>query len=97
MNLFMNIESALRPRGTRERLRMMLTGGLTVAQIHERLDPPMVHEEGPAIVARRAAYEMIASTLREMIQSGKVNKQRVHVKNAARAGIDSMIDVYRLK
>ena len=97
MNLFMNIENALRPRGGRERLRMVLTGGLTVAQIHERLDPPMVHGEGPAIVARRAAYEQIASALREMIQDGTVNKRRVHVKNAARAGIDSMIDVFRLK
>ena len=78
-------------------MRMMLTGGLTVAQVHERLDPPMVHGEGPPIVARRAAYEEIATALREMVASGSVNKQRVHVKNAARAGIDSMIDVYRLK
>jgi hypothetical protein len=97
MNFSQNILNALKPRGPRESFRMMLTKGITVAQVHERLDPPMVHEDGPPIVARRAAYEEIAVALREMVAGGSVNKNRVHVKNAARAGIDAMIDVYRLK
>ena len=97
MNLSTNILNALRPKGPRERLRVRLTGGLTVAQIHERLEPPLRSKDGPEIVARRAAYEEIASALHEMISSGRVRKKRIHVKNAARAGIDSMIDVYKLK
>ena len=81
----------------------MLSKGLTVKQLEERLrasHPAMMealaaNEEHP-VLRKRAAHDQIALALSEAIRGGLVRRERVHVKNAARAGIDAMIDVYRL-
>lgn len=100
MELADEVFEALKPRGVRERLKLRATGGLTVSQVFDRLPEPTrdtltSHIENP-VVARREALEQVVRAIFVHIDRGDVRRKRTRVKNAARAGIDAMVDVYRI-
>lgn len=94
------VRQTLKPRNLKERLQLLVTHGWTVSQVFERLPSAlrnslMAPDTHPT-VARRKALDHVVFALFVHIDSGKVGRKRVHLKNAARAGIDAMVDVYRL-
>ena len=100
MELADEVFEALKPRGVRERLKLRATGGLTVSQVFDRLSPDTQQNltariENP-VVARREALDQVVRAIFVHIDRGEVRRKRTRVKNAARAGIDAMVDVYRI-
>jgi hypothetical protein len=74
--------------------------GWTVSQIYDRL-PVLLQERllEPDLhptTARRKALNLVVQALFVHVDSGLVQRKRTRLKNAARAGIDAMVDVYRL-
>jgi len=101
MELVDEVCAALRPKGLGERLMQRTTGGLTVSQVFDRLSPARKAEllkghENPT-VARRIALDEVVRALFVHVDSGAVQRRRTRLKNATRAGIDAMVDVYRLR
>jgi hypothetical protein len=101
MELIPEVLSAMEHQGLRERLRQFATGGLTISQIFDRLPEPCRAEllqahENPT-VARRTALDEVVCAVFVHVDAGRVTRKRVHLKNATRAGIDAMVDVYRLR
>ena len=100
MELADEVFEALKPRGVRERLRLRATGGLTVSQVFDRLSDPTrdaltADIENP-VVARQEALDQVVRAIFVHIDRGDVRRKRTRVKNAARAGADAMVDVYRI-
>ena len=100
MELADQVFEALKPRGVKERLKIRATGGLTVSQVFDRLpsgtrNALTEHIENP-VVARREALDQVVRAIFVHIDRGDVRRKRTRVKNAARAGIDAMVDVYRI-
>ena len=100
MDLVEEVFEALRARGVRERLRQRATGGWTVSQVFDRLPRAtqstlMANHENPT-VARRQALDRVVRALFVHIDRDAVSRKRTRVKNATRAGIDAMVDVYRI-
>ena len=93
MNLEDAILEALRPRGRRAVLRNLLTGGLTVLQVLERLPPEMKQDllAGDSLPQgrRRKALNQVAKALFVHIDAGRVQRRRTRLRT-------SMVDVYRL-
>ena len=100
MELVDEVYQALQPRGLRERLKQRATGGLTVSQVFDRLPDTtrnaLTSEEENDTVARRKALDHVARAIFVHIDRGAVQRRRTRVKNATRAGIDAMVDVYRI-
>jgi hypothetical protein len=94
------VRKTLEPRNVKERLQLLATHGWTVSQIFERLphalQSRLIAPKAPFIVARRKALDHVVLALFVHVDSGRVRRKRVRLKNAARAGIDAMVDVYRL-
>jgi len=100
MPLASQVRDALKARTLRERVKHRIAGGLTVAQIFERLpvdtkDALLDNNANPT-VARRHALDRVVEALFTHIDAGDVQRKRTRIKNATRAGIDVMVDVYRL-
>ena len=73
------------------RLRQLLVGGMSVAQIVERLPAPVRAEiligEGH-VLQKRAAMKAVVFALDELVQAGRVRRSRTKMKT-------TMVDVYR--
>jgi len=74
--------------------------GWTVSQVFDRLPTLLqAHLLAPdthPTTARRQALTQVVQALFIHFDSGLVKRNRPRLKNAARAGIDAMVDVYRL-
>ncbi len=82
---------SLRPRGWRARLRWRLAGGLTVAQIADRLDSGLRHDLGPG------ADDRVREALAALVVQGRVCRRAVsiQVEMVAKGRRDVIVDVYR--
>jgi hypothetical protein len=85
---------ALRPQGAGEQLRQLLSGGLSVLQVFERLPDSMrqdlLRDEENPVLARRAALDCVVKALFVHIDADRVQRRRTRLKS-------SMVDVYRLR
>ena len=75
--------AALQPRNLSERLQWRLIGGLTAAQVLDRL-PPALREALQAghdnpTVARRDAIGQVAQCLVELVEAGQATRARVRM------------------
>jgi hypothetical protein len=90
------ILDALRPRGARERVRFVVTGGLTAAQVHERLP-----EEIRAEIAgsSRQPVDRVWRALRELVATGQVRSRtnRWSMPLNTKGMRDMVVDTYRLR
>ena len=100
MALESQVRDALKARTLGERVKHRIAGGLTVAQIFDRLPRDtqisLLNDDINPTVARREALDRVVEALFTHIDSGDVKRKRTRIKNATRAGIDVMVDVYRL-
>jgi len=100
MPLEAQVREALKARNLREYAKHRIAGGLTVAQVFERLPEEaraeLLRPHTSPTVARRHALDRVVEALFVHIDTGDVKRKRTRIKNATRAGIDVMIDVYRL-
>lgn len=86
------VAAALRPQTLAEALRLRLSGGLTAAQVLERLPDAtqraLLGAEPNPTLARRAALAEVALALDTLVQVGRARRARAQMKSA-------LVDVYR--
>jgi hypothetical protein len=100
-DLVQQVSAALKAQTFKERALLFATHGWTVSQVFDRLAPKLrdslIDPDLNPTVARRKALDVVVKALFVHIDAGTVRRKRTRLKNAKRAGIDAMVDVYRLQ
>jgi hypothetical protein len=100
-DLVQQVSAVLKAQTIRERVHLIASHGWTVSQIFDRLPPTLrdglLDSELNPTVARRKALDVVVKAIFVHVDAGTVRRKRTRLKNAKRAGIDAMVDVYRLR